>query len=32
MVLAKVEKMELYEEELSETDRNTGGFGHTGTN
>ena len=32
MVLAKVEKMELYEDKLSETDRNSGGFGSTGTN
>lgn len=32
MVLAKVEKMELYEDKLSETERNHGGFGSTGTN
>jgi dUTP pyrophosphatase len=32
MVLAKVEKMELYEDKLSKTNRNSGGFGSTGTN
>jgi len=31
MVLAKVERMELYADELSETERNSGGFGSTGT-
>lgn len=30
MVLAKVERMELIPSELSQTDRNTGGFGSTG--
>ena len=30
MVLAKVEKMELYEDILSKTDRNSGGIGSTG--
>ena len=30
MVLAKVEKMKLFEYELSETERNEGGFGSTG--
>ena len=30
MVLAKVEKMKLFESELSETERNEGGFGSTG--
>lgn len=32
MVLAKVEKMELYEDKLSETDRESGGFGSTDSN
>ena len=30
MVLAKVEKMQLVNENLSETERNSGGFGSTG--
>ena len=30
-VLAKVEKMEFFEYKLSETERGSGGFGHTGT-
>lgn len=30
MVLSKVEKMELYLDDLSETERNSGGFGSTG--
>lgn len=32
MVLSKVEKMELFGDHLSETERNHGGFGSTGTN
>jgi len=31
MILAKVHKMELYADKLSETERNFGGFGSTGT-
>ena len=32
MVLAKVEKMMLYQDELSDTERGDGGFGSTGLN